>query len=92
MELTYLIPVVVAAIAAGGAFLIARRTGSGTIKTSQASDLWTESQQMRSALRDEVTELRSQLRDALSDVTRLQTKIGVLEAQIGSLLIRLADG
>lgn len=66
-----------AVLAALGTYLIGRRQTSGTIKTSEASTLWTESQAMRKELRDEVERLRTDLVDrdkrCAEEVAQLRT-------------------
>jgi hypothetical protein len=58
-----------AAVSGGGmTWLVARRRSSGTVATSEASDLWTEGQLMRADLRAEVVSLRD-------DVQRLGTQL-----------------
>lgn len=44
-------------------YLGIRRVNSGSIKTSEAEDLWKESQLIRKELRDEVTKLRKELEE-----------------------------
>lgn len=60
-----------AAITAIVSFLIARRTSSGRISTTEAATLWQESQTMRHELRDEVA--------------KWQAKAETLEAKIDTL-------
>lgn len=64
------VPIVVALIAAAGAYLGVRRKSSGRIGTSEASDLWAESQAIRRELRDEVALVRKQALDADTECKR----------------------
>lgn len=68
--------VILAAIISGVvAWLIARRTTSGKIDTSEAAKLWDEGTVMRKELRDEVILLKQQLNDAIAAVTGLNREI-----------------
>lgn len=51
------------ALAGLAGYLGIRRVNSGSIKTSEAQDLWRESQLIRKELRDEVTKLRKELEE-----------------------------
>lgn len=66
---TFGIPIIVAIISGLTAYMIARRKGSGSIRTSEAGDLWAEAQAIRKDLRtdnQEMRELISTLRDRLN--------------------------
>jgi predicted nucleic acid-binding Zn-ribbon protein len=84
--------IVVGAIAAYGTYWVARRQSSGTIKTSDASDLWAESQAMRAELRTEVIGLREEivvlnkeLRDLRVEMRALRKRLVVSEARIETI-------
>jgi hypothetical protein len=53
--------VLVGIASAGAAYFAARRTTRGTVNTSEAADLWAESNAMRRELREEVVALRAQV-------------------------------
>lgn len=80
--MTLWVPILVAAVAAAGTYLVARQKSSGRIGTSEASDLWAESQAIRRELRDEVTALRNQIR---SDEDECARQITLLQQQIAAL-------
>lgn len=82
------VPLVVALIAASGTYLVARRTRSGDIGTSDASDLWAESQAIRKELREEVISLREQLS---IQGQRCQERITALERTVRELRQRLGE-
>lgn len=66
-------------IGAGVTWLIAKRKSSGNVETSDAADLWRESQDMRSFLHAEVVELRARR-------SELEQKIIQLEASRDTLV------
>ncbi len=77
-------------------YKIGKRKTSGSIDTSDAAVLWSESKAMRKELRDEVIALRDEievLKDTISDlekekivnentITRLRRQISTLESRI----------
>jgi predicted nuclease with TOPRIM domain len=71
--------------AAGVAWLIARRTSSGRVDTTEAATLWAESKQMRSELRDEITVLRAGLAEMQSELAALRTETAECRAESASL-------
>lgn len=76
--LPIVIPVLAGMFGAGIPWLIARRTTSGTVNTSEAETLWAQSQQMREELRLEVVTLRS-------DVAVLQREAAGLRRQLSKI-------
>lgn len=56
-------------------YLIARRSSSGSIATSEAESLWKEANAMRQELRDEVILLRGQLNTTQTQLTDTQTQL-----------------
>ena len=70
------IGIVCAALITGAVtWLVAKRSKSGAINTSEAATLWDEGTKMRVELRDEVTLLKAQLADAITAVTELNREI-----------------
>lgn len=67
--------VLVAIVSAISAWLIARRSKSGHIDTTEAATLWDEGTKMRGELREQVTLLRTQLGEAMVAVTELNREI-----------------
>lgn len=71
------------------AFWAARRTSSGKIATSDATDLWNESQKIREFLNQQVTELRAELdqvkEEARSEIARLESLVQEKESEITQL-------
>ena len=57
------------------AWLIARRTASGRVDTTEATTLWVEGTAMRVELRNEVSNLRAQLIEAVQAITDLNREI-----------------
>lgn len=77
------IAVVFAALfTAAGTFLIARRTTSGRIGTSDAASLWAESQAMRRELREEVIALRADNAALRQEVARLRDEVAGLRREV----------
>lgn len=77
--------VVVAVITATGSWLLARRTNSGTIDTTQAATLWEESRAMRAELRDQVARLHAEADNAQAAATRLEAEVGALRREVAQL-------
>lgn len=73
--LDVIVPIIVAIIASGTTYFVARRKGSGRIETSEAADLWAESQAMRRELRDEVKDLRAQIKDLRAHIIKLEQEL-----------------
>lgn len=87
-----LVPILVALISAGGAYLIARRRNSGNINTTEASVLWEERRLLTQELRSEVAELRQEnthLKVENGKMTKLlekqDQKIIILENKLAKL-------
>lgn len=61
------------------AFLAAKRTSAGRIATSEAADLWNESQKIREFLSDQLISLRQELaaatEEAKAEISRLEHSI-----------------
>jgi hypothetical protein len=67
--------VIAASVTAAGVVVVARLKASGRIGTTEASQLWAESQAMRAELHDQVVELRQE--------------VGALRAEHESCLVNL---
>lgn len=67
--------VLVAIVSGVVTLLVARRSKSGKIDTSEAAKLWDEGTSMRLELRSEVASLRTQLAEAVEVVTELNKEI-----------------
>lgn len=70
------IPAAIALGAGGAQYLEKRRTGSGRIRTSEASIVWQQAQDMRATLLAEKNRAEDQ-RDKLLEFQRTQTRDGV---------------
>lgn len=81
----YLVPILGSAVAGVLAYMAARRRSSGRVDTSDAKDLWAESNAMRRELREEVIALRGQLASAHAEADRLRDRVGELETKLGEL-------
>lgn len=88
--------IVIAAIglagaAAGGigAYLIARRKGSGRVITSEATDLWKESAALRRDLYNEVTVLRSDLAKIRAEHANCQVQLANLTSRLEVLSVQV---
>jgi hypothetical protein len=55
-----------------GTYIVARRRMSGSIKTSEATSLWEESQAMRKELRDELVATRDELKACQDELDQLR--------------------
>jgi septal ring factor EnvC (AmiA/AmiB activator) len=73
-------------------YFIARRNSSGNINTSQAAELWAESNKLRAEYKERAEKLEARLQDVnnqLSEVmgqlSQLRTKDGVNEQRISEL-------
>lgn len=76
--------IICAFIGAFGTYVAVKRKNSGKIETSEASELWQESQAMRKELRDEVVYLRGR-------VTNLETAMVEQQKEIQRLRIRVKE-
>lgn len=72
MELSVLIPVTIALVGPIGAYLVASRRLSGKIGTSEAGDLWKESQSIRNDYRDRLGVADDRTRDLEKRVAKLE--------------------
>lgn len=79
-------------------YLIARRKASGSITTSEATDIWKEGMNIRKELREEVRYLRNIINDLTDKLDKLReekvidrAKIIELVDKIKGLEIRLRD-
>lgn len=100
-----LIAILAAVVSATATYLAVRRKTSGNVGTSEASDLWAESQAMRRELRDEASELRREvatlrteavdlratMTTLLNQISHLRDENGHLTEQVEQLSIRLGD-
>lgn len=77
------------------AFWAARRTSSGRIATSDATDLWNESQKIRDFLNHQVTGLRAELtkvtEEARSEIVRLEGLLVEKEIEIVKLSMMIVE-
>jgi len=71
-----------------GTWLVARRSTSGSVRTSEAETLWSESQAIRTELREEVKglrlsvdQLRVEVRDCHTDGAALRQRLSALEGR-----------
>lgn len=78
-----------ALITAFVSYLIARRTNSGSVDTSDAAVLWAESQAMRKELRDEVVSLRTELTGVKRDLIKANRENEISHAKIIKLIGRV---
>lgn len=76
------VAVVGAGIAAMVTYLVARRTSSGRIGTSDAATLWAESQAMRAELRGEVVSLRAEIFSMSKEIHELKEEIRELRRRL----------
>lgn len=77
--------VLVAIITGVVAWLVARRTTSGSIRTSEATILWNEAQEVRKELREENRVLKVRVK-ALEDENESKTdRIKALEHEVAEL-------
>lgn len=91
MNPTIIIPLLVAIVAAVGAYFAAVRKLSGTITTSTAEDLWTESRQMRKELSDRIIQLNIVVDSMQDRIDKLLTENSRLEAEIDRLKKSIAS-
>lgn len=85
MIVSAVVAVVVGVVSATATYLAVRRKTSGNVATSEASDLWAESQAMRRELRDEATELRREVATLRSEATELRSTMANLLSEISHL-------
>lgn len=74
MNPSTLVPVATTLIAAAGAWLVARRKGSGRVATTEADRLWAASEQVRT--------------DLMALLTARDARIASLEARVAELEAR----
>lgn len=96
MNYALIIPIAVAVIAALGTYLVARRKSSGQIATSEASTLWSQAQEMRKELRDEIVKLRTDLTteqgenaDCRKQLNKLRVDMNQTKAKVRKLEAKL---
>lgn len=73
-------------------YKIAKRTTSGDINTSQAAELWAESNKLRTEYKERAEKLEqrlevvnNQLSDVMTELAKLRTKDGINEVRISEL-------
>lgn len=74
-----------ATLGAGVTWRVAKRTTSGEIDTSDAAQLWTESQDMRRGLRDEVVVLKAKVGDLETQREDLRDTIAVMKVELAGV-------
>lgn len=74
-----------------GAYLIARRTTSGKINTSEAKDLWDEATKMRLELRHQVESLQAEIARFEQRELAWRDRVNDLESQLVILRRRVAE-
>lgn len=72
-----------------GAYIIARRTTSGSVDTSDAATLWAESQAIRKELRDEIVALRADGAKLRTDILSLENDKVLDHAKILELVAKV---
>lgn len=78
-----LIAFLAVAVTSAVTYAIARRKTSGNVATSSdAAQLWAESQTLRKELRDEVRALREMLSEREKRITSLEQRITALESRL----------
>lgn len=92
MSLAILIPLVVAIVGAVATYFGAVKKLSGTVATSTAEDLWTESRQMRQDLSDRITTLQTLTDKLLVENTRLRGEIEGLRVELLKMRMKYEDG
>lgn len=87
-----------AALTALVTWLVARRQTSGRVATSDAEQLWQESQSMRADMRKEIVGLRSELEAARKETHDLRVELEAsrkesraLRAELATLRRRMAE-
>lgn len=102
VSIWYILPALVGSLVGIGglisAYLTARRTTSGNVTTSNASEIWRENQQLRDFLKSQVTELSSKVlaiqereEECKKENAELREKIDKLEHEMRILKNKLAD-
>lgn len=76
-------------VTGGVTWLIARRSKSGDIETSEASSLWDESKEMRKELREEANTLRAELETERKARGRAEELVFKLREELAELRGRL---
>lgn len=72
-------------------YLVARRTTSGKINTSEAKDLWDEATKMRVELRSQVESLQADIERFEKREVAWRERVNDLEAQLIVLRRRVAE-
>lgn len=90
-----LVPIVSVAVtgllSVAGAYVVNRRTKSGRIVNSEASDLWSEGRAMRDFLAAEVERLSAELSQAREEMTAILKAIAVLREQATKLFDEVTE-
>lgn len=85
MSTPWLVSIVVALIGAVGAYLAAVKKLSGKVRTSEATDLWAESKNIRDDYRSRITELNDVLARCEERIEALEQRNDELYAANGRL-------
>lgn len=86
-----LISALVAVATALGSYIVIRRKSSGKIATSDASDLWAESQSIRKELRDRVAVLEAKIVELETAREKDRQQIADLRAEVNVLNARIKE-
>lgn len=79
MGLAVIVPILVAAVAALGAYVAAARKLSGKINTSEASQLWEESRAIRDDYREQLKVANGVIQDLRDRIKRLEEELRLLK-------------
>lgn len=102
ISIWYILPTIVGSLVgiAGllSAYFTARRTTSGNVATSNASEIWRENQQLRDFLKGQVSDLASQVlqiqqreEECKRENEALNRKVEALEFELRALKIKLGE-
>lgn len=72
-------------------YLIARRTSSGNISTSDAASLWKESNALRQEYRDRAEQLEEQLKAVNAKLQSVMDELGKLRLNSATMIEKIAE-
>jgi uncharacterized coiled-coil DUF342 family protein len=66
-------------------YLLSKRRSSGSVETSEASELWRESAALRDQLRTEAATLRAEVESMRAEAAAMRTEMAALRAETAQL-------
>lgn len=87
----WLVGIVGVFVSGGVTYLIARRKNSGSISTSDAADLWRESNELRQEYRKRAESLEEQLKEVNSKLQAVMEELGKLRLNSANMVEKITE-